>query len=394
VRGPHFDEGSLGILPHIPQLKKKPLERLKSKRYRMHGFLLSVAALATWQGQSINTTSYDSLLYTAIVDNEVSEGPLDPLAYAQAEGGVGGERVSAIEGNVGVDIITFDDPEVEFAAALGGNAAIGPLAPLIDEETSTTPTQPAAKKPHIYTVESGDTLGTIAEKFDLDIETIRSANGISTSDTIRPGDHLTILPARGVLHTVTSGDTISAIAKEYQVDVSEIVEFNGLSDESKLSIGQKLVIPGGKVAPRQYIAQQPPQDTPSDEPVEKPAPAPSMGEGWLWPTTSRHLSQYFRFGHTGIDIDNRARPPIYASQAGTVEFAGWLGGYGKLVILNHGDGLSTYYGHLENIFVASGEKVAKGDTLGKMGSTGRSTGPHLHFEVRRHSRPINPLGLF
>lgn len=369
------------------------------KRFALHSFLVAIAVGTAWQGSVITSTGYGSLLYTAVVNDEISEGPLDPTAYAQAQGGVGGERLAATEGALASDIITFDDPEVGFAAALGGNAVVGPLNPLAGEASEGEAPPAPAKKPTIYTVEQGDTLGSIASHFNIDLDTLRASNGIGSSDIINPGDHLTILPTKGVLHTVASGDTVSALAKKYQVDATEIIAYNELDEEASLSLGQKLIIPGGKIPARRLAdstpsTPQPPDEQPTDETTPPPPPATNVSEGWFWPTTTKHLSQYFRYGHTGIDIDNRARPAIYAAQPGTVEFTGWLGGYGKLIIVSHGNGLQTYYAHLDQIHVTKGQEVGKGSAIGKMGSTGRSSGPHLHFEVRRHGRPINPLGMF
>lgn len=344
--------------------------------------------------------SHDSLLYTLISGEEVVQGPLDPSAYAQADTpGVGGSRVAAVDGGLGVDIITFEDPEVQFSATLGGNAVVAPLSPVLDESDDITPTTPAGRlvrEATVYTVQDGDTISTIADRFTVSVATILATNGLRSTDVIKAGDHLTILPTSGVLHTVKSGDTLLAIANKYEVKTDEIIEFNELTDAAKLSIGQKLIIPGATVPAQQApvivsgdtrVASRNP-DGPTPEPID------SAGSGFVWPTTTRHLSQYFKWGHTGIDIDNRSRPAIYAAEAGTVEFAGWLGAYGNLIILNHGNGLQTYYAHTEAFYISKGEKVGKGEAIAKMGSTGRSTGPHLHFEVRRNGQPINPLGMF
>ena len=337
---------------------------------------------------------HSSLLYTLISGEEVVEGPLDPSAYAQTDTpGVGGARLAVADGGLGVDIITFDDPEVDFAATLGGTAVAAPLSPvtLDGKEIAGKP----SKQPFVYTVASGDTIAAIASKHSISVNTVLWANGLSSADVIREGDHLTILPTSGVLHTAKSGDTISAIARKYSIEGKKIVDYNGLEGD-KLAIGDKLIIPGGELeAPKSTPVVVPSSSRVAltdDGPT--PGPAKEVSRGFVWPTTTRHLSQYFRWGHTGIDIDNREKPPIYAVTDGTVEFAGWLGAYGNLIIVNHGNGVQTYYAHLEKFYVNKGAKVAKGVAIAKMGSTGRSTGPHLHFEVRRGGRPINPLGMF
>ena len=340
---------------------------------------------------------HSSLLATLVGGEEVVEGPLDASAYAQTGGGVGGTRLAAIGGGLGVDIITIEDAEFAFTnrMTLGGTTVVAPLAPGGLEEDDEAVSKPKVPAPHIYTVESGDTIASIAEAFDVSTNTILWANGLRASDTLKVGDHITILPIDGVYYTVASGDTILALAREFDVEPGSIVSYNKLPDSHTLRIGQKLVIPGGKVAPRTA-----PTITTGDTRIARdpngptPEPAKVTGSGMVWPTTTRHLSQGYRWGHTGIDIDNRSRPPIYAALGGTIEFAGWLGGYGNLIIMNHGNGLQTYYAHLEKFYAGKGQTVAKGAAIGKMGSTGRSTGPHLHFEVRRHGRPINPMAMY
>lgn len=312
--------------------------------------------------------------------------------------------MAATSSDAGLDIITFDDPEVDFSAKLVGNAIAGPLIPdpeaLTDDNNEDTPhpsQDDSSKKPHIYTVEAGDTIGKIAEEFNVSQDTIRSANGLRNSDVINVGDHLTILPTNGVLHTVKAGDTVIDIAQDYDAKPADIISFNGLSDTGALRVGQKIMVPGGTMPKPRYIAQTPDTapDTTPDTPKPTPKPVDKNTHGMVWPTTTRHLSQGFGFrGHTGIDIDNRSRPAIFAAEDGTVEYAGWLGGYGNLTIINHGGGKQTYYGHAEKLYTHKGDVVKAGDVIAKMGSTGRSTGPHLHFEVRYNGRPVNPMGQF
>lgn len=329
---------------------------------------------------------------------EITEGPLDPVTYAQTNApGTGGSRLAAaIASDVG--LITFDDPEVEFAATLGGNAVVAPLSPLVPEPGSDpSGSTQKSSQPRVYTVQENDTIASIAAQFDISANTILWANGLSSKDVIKVGDHLTILPVTGVLHTVSNGDTISGIAADYDAKQSDIIEYNNLGDGSRLSLGQKIIVPDGDGTPAQAVPSVVSSNTRVAREAEDgptPAPAPTDGSGLLWPTTTKHISQYFKWGHTGIDIDNRSRPAVYAAAGGTVEFTGWLGGYGNLIIVNHGGGMTTYYAHLDKFYVSKGQAVEKGAAIGQMGSTGRSTGPHLHFEVRRNGTPVNPLGLY
>ncbi len=366
------------------------------KQLFMHAAFFGLIATVSIQGRSMTAIDHTSLLYTLVSGEEVSEGPLDPSAYAQTNApGIGGARLAAVDAGLGVDVITFEDPEVIFSATLGGNAVVAPLQPNVPEPGSESPVEPSTKS-KIYTVEDDDTIVGIAAKFNVSTNTVLWANGLSSRDTLKVGDHLTILPITGVLHTVKSGDTLLDIAQDYDVEALDIKSFNNLTDSHKLSIGQKLIIPDGSIAPTSAprivdrnakIADRTP-DGPTPEPIK------AKGTGLIWPTTTTHISQSFRWGHTGIDIDNRSRPSVYAALGGTVEFSGWLGGYGNLVIVNHGNGLQTYYAHLDKMYVGSGQAVSRGDAVGKMGSTGRSTGPHVHFEVRQNGVPRNPLGYF
>lgn len=354
-----------------------------------------------WHSTTTTGADRSSLLYTLVAGEEIIEGPLDPAAYAQTEApGVGGARLAAIDAGQSIDIITFEDPEVDFAGTLGGTAALAPLSPIVPEpgSESSAPSVRTSHSVQVYTVEEGDTIASIAADFDISTNTILWANGLSERTVLKVGDHLSILPTTGVLHTVASGDTVSEIASKYDVKISEVLEYNNLGEDAKLALGQKVIVPDGyiepatapKIVPRDTrIADRDADSGPTPEPGEVPS-----GSDFAWPTATRHLSQYFKWGHTGIDIDNRSRPPVYAAEAGTVEFTGWLGGYGNLIIVNHGGGTQTYYAHLDKFYVNKGATVTKGAAIGKMGSTGRSSGPHLHFEVRKGGRPINPLGMY
>lgn len=371
---------------------------LTSKRVLVHASFLSLMGVVVWQSQAAAGIDRSSLLYSFISGEEVVEGPLDPSAYAQTESaGIGGNKLAAIDAS-DANLITFDDPEVQFASTLDGNAIVAPLQPLVPEPGSEEGLpRPLLKRPTIYTVKEGDTIATIAATFNISGNTVLWANGLNARSVIKVGDHITILPTTGVLHTVQSGDTVLGIAKKYEAKGSEIVAYNGLGDSSKLSIGQKVMVPDGYIAPQQAPSiiprgtQVAGRDTP-DGPT--PEPAPIVNSGLAWPTTTKHISQYFKWGHTGIDIDNRSRPAVYSASEGTVQFTGWLGGYGNLIIVDHGSGMTTYYAHLDKFYVTKGQQVTKGAAIGKMGSTGRSTGPHVHFEVRKNGRPINPLGMY
>lgn len=236
-----------------------------------------------------------------------------------------------------------------------------------------------------YEVQKGDVLGTIADKFGVSSDTIRWANNLK-SDNLMPGQTLRIPPVTGIVYQVKPGDTIYSIAKDFKTDAQKIVNFpaNDFADLDTfaLNVGQTLVVPDGVVpeAAPVYIAQEVPKII-------------AGGTGrFIWPV-SGIITQYPVSYHMALDIANSAAPDIAAADGGVVSYSGCLKyGYGCHIILDHGDGYQTLYGHLQALYVDVGAKVAKGQAIGKMGSTGRSTGTHLHFEVRINGVIVNPLG--
>ena len=240
-----------------------------------------------------------------------------------------------------------------------------------------------------YIVQSGDVLGHIAEKFNVTVNTILWENKLSWNSTIRPGQKLTILPNSGVNHEIKSGDTILAIAKKYQTESSEIVAANKLADAGDIQIGDLLFIPGG-VKPTQVVSSyRPPVPVYSDEKYED-APIDTSTK-LLWPSDSHTITQYYHWRHHGVDIADNTGTPIYAAEAGKIERSGWSSGYGYNVVINHGNGIKTLYGHASKLLVNKGDSVSRGQTIALVGSTGWSTGPHIHFEVRVNESRQNPL---
>jgi len=246
-----------------------------------------------------------------------------------------------------------------------------------------------------YEVKSGDILTSVANKFNISVESIKWANDLSDVDRIKPGQNLKILPVSGVAHTVASGDTLDGVAKKYSAQSQAILDFpfNDVPDDFKLKVGQVLIIPEGvppkAVAPK---AKQAPRFIAQGPSTTFTAPG---GGNFVWPTYGAGISQYFSWYHPGIDIPNKSLPAIIASDGGVVTVAGWPDnfGYGNRVVLDHGNGYQTLYAHLSNIYVTVGQKVSRGQTIGQMGSTGRSTGPHLHFEIRYKGIAVNPLAI-
>lgn len=243
-----------------------------------------------------------------------------------------------------------------------------------------------------YIVQSGDTVSTIAKQFDVSTQTVLWSNNLSDASLIKPGDTLWILPTSGTAHTVKSGETVSGIASKYEADVNEILEYNDLIEGTNLIAGSEIIIPGG-------IKPHPPAPQPTTKLASfsqvfggtAPASAAVSGTKLQWPTTTHRISQYYGWRHSGIDIDGEFGDPIYAAESGTVTSVGWYGGYGLQVVINHGNGISTRYAHLQNVYVTQGQSVGRGNGIGEMGSTGWSTGSHLHYEVIVGGRTTNPF---
>jgi len=239
-----------------------------------------------------------------------------------------------------------------------------------------------------YTVQPGDTVSSIAQKFDVSPDSIRWQNSLS-NDKIKVGEAIQILPVTGVAHKVQKGDTVYSIAKRYDTEPQAVVDFpfNTFSNDEtfELAIGQTVIVPDG-VMPKVAVVPRVRQITPSAGSVV------ASGQ-FVWPTQGV-ITQRFSWYHPGLDIANNALPGVVAADAGTIEISGWdSSGYGNMVMINHGNGYKTRYGHLSQIFVVHGQTVKRGDAIGKMGSTGRSTGPHLHFEIYKNGVRVSPLNL-
>jgi murein DD-endopeptidase MepM/ murein hydrolase activator NlpD len=251
---------------------------------------------------------------------------------------------------------------------------------------------PVSAEIQLYTVQGGDTVLGIAEKFGLKPETIQWANPQleMNADLIRPGDSLNILPVDGALHTITSGDTLGSIASKYEVTVEDIINYpgNNLADaNAPLTIANKLVIPNG-VKP--FVNQQAVAYTSGAAPA--PANARIGGGNFVWPTAGS-INQRYWAGHAAVDLGAWTGAPVKAADGGYVALAtgGWNGGYGNHVIIDHGNGFVTLYAHLNSIFVKPGESVVAGQQIGSVGNSGNSTGPHLHFEIRYQGVPRDPM---
>ena len=240
-----------------------------------------------------------------------------------------------------------------------------------------------------YTVEAGDTVFGIAERYDISPETIMWSNGDLEyhPDDLTIGQSLTILPVTGVYYKTAAGDTVEAVAKKFNAKPTDIVSYtlNTIPRDQSLTAGQMLIVPGGE---KPYVPRYVSHYT---GPI--PEGASRGSGGFAWPA-SGYITQRYWSLHRALDIGAPTGTPVYASDSGYVVFAGWdNSGYGNLIIMDHGNGYITYYAHLSSILVGFGKSASKGQMIGLVGSTGRSTGSHLHFEIRYQGVQRNPAGM-
>lgn len=276
---------------------------------------------------------------------------------------------------------------------------------------TTLPTRPRFEI-STYTVEKGDTIMGIAEKFGLRPQTVLWGNYYTLADDphkLREGQELNILPVDGVYYQWSDGDGLNGVARFFGVAPEEIINFQGnhldanaLGDWAKPNIvkGTWLIIPGGE---REFVSWSAPRISRTD-----PAVAKIMGPGYcgqivdglvgggtyVWPTVEHYLSGFDyspETNHYGLDIAGNLGNAIYAADSGVVVYAGWNDwGYGNVVVIDHGNGWQTLYAHLSSYTVGCGTSVTQGQLIAGMGSTGNSSGPHLHFEMRNDSYKANP----
>lgn len=252
-----------------------------------------------------------------------------------------------------------------------------------------------------YTVKTGDTIETISKLYEVNAATISESNGIAFNAVLLEGQVLKFPSIDGVVHKVGNNETLWDIAATYKKDVDELIKTNSLEAPDKLKINQNIIIPGVEKILAVKIS--------SDENLVAKAEGNKkvLSRGGSIPTETKAISSQVKwpirgsvssgFGtrngrmHTGIDIAAPIGSTITAALDGKVIFNGWQDGYGKLIIIQHNNGLQTYYAHNSENSVKVGESVVAGQAIGKVGMTGRTTGPHVHFEVRKSGNPDNPI---
>ncbi len=232
----------------------------------------------------------------------------------------------------------------------------------------------------VYTVRANDTLSHIAEMYGVTVNTILWANDLTRATGIKEGQTLIILPIAGVRHVVRKGDTLASIAKQYSGDVDEIMSYNEMASKEDLVVGETLIIPGGAI-----------HTAPVTNKGKSLASGKGVGGGWLSHPVPGAVKTQGLHGYNAIDLAASIGTSIRAAAAGEVivsRSSGWNGGYGQYIVIRHSNGAQTLYAHLSSIGVSVGSQVTQGQVIGGMGNSGRSTGAHLHFEVRGGSNPF------
>lgn len=280
------------------------------------------------------------------------------------------------------------DSDSTSVTIVNDSAILANLTPDQSESSKLSGSVSASDQISVYVVRKGDTLSAIAKMFGVSANTILWANDIPKGGSVRVGQKLVILPVSGVQHTVKKGETVAKIAALYKADAEEIQGVNNLEDGDSLTIGDMIIIPNGVEL-----------EAPSVNPIKTikralgslvdSSPSVSTDGYFVRPTAGRKTQGIH--GHNGIDFHASKGTAIIAAATGTVVVSrdsGWNGGYGQYIVIKHSNGTQTLYAHLSSNIVSEGQQVSQGQLIGYSGATGKSFGPHLHFEVRGGRNPF------
>lgn len=309
---------------------------------------------------------------TASQQNETSRALVNSQTMALLEGTINFDATTAKGGG---DITIVNNNSLL--------AESGPMGTIADAEDAKSNQGQIS----LYVVRQGDNLSQIAKMFGVSVNTIIWSNDISRGSSIKAGQTLVILPVTGLKYEVKQGDTISSIAKKLNSDSDDIIRYNDLDPNEKLTLGQTLIVPNGEITAQN---QTQPSVSPSYKKPIHGASGPYYAGYYIRPLVSGIRTQGLH-GYNGVDLADFCGSPVLASASGDViisKSAGWNGGYGNYVVINHSNDTQTLYGHLSKPIVFAGWHVVQGQIIGYEGSTGRSTGCHVHFEVRGARNPF------
>lgn len=328
-----------------------------------------------WDLDSLIYINVDEYLYT--LDSQDDFG--QPAPTAETLAALDGAVQSVERPQVAVlDAPAEQEAEGSAAAALSRaesalQVATPPVAapPKVEEKKEDKPTI------FVHKVNPGETLWDIANAYGVSVDSIISANELRNPNMLSVGQELNILSVQGVLHQVATGESLWEISERYQVALEEIARVNNISDPSRIMPNTKIIIPGAtQLRPKDVLIIN-----------------GQLQKAFDWPVTGRISSPFGpRWGrmHNGLDIAVNTGTPVRAAADGRVTFAGWNGGYGILVIVDHGNNVETRYAHNSRLNVKVGQTVTRGQIIAYSGNTGNSTGPHVHFEIRHRGNPVNP----
>lgn len=279
------------------------------------------------------------------------------------------------------------NPDV-FAVGGGDITIVGDVALLSESGPEGTladieHVQPESNKISVYVVRNGDTISQIARMFNVSTNTIVWSNDITKGSFITPGQTLVILPISGVQHKVVRGDTVATIAKKYAGNVKEILKYNSLEEGASLSVGDTITVPDGEIEAPKYVAT-------TQASLARGTSGPEYSGYYMRPISGGQKSQGLH-GYNGVDLATYTGAPIFAAASGRViisKSSGWNGGYGLYVVVEHQNGTQTLYAHASQTIVSVGQQVVQGQVIAYVGNTGKSTGSHIHFEIRGARNPF------
>ncbi len=340
-----------------------PERQLPWPRLVLAGLMLGALAFAGWQW----------LARPAALPAPAAAAPARPATSAQPP--IGEAQPSL--GTPARPVAIAPTAAISASIALTPTATSDNLLDPVSEDEPSWAERGGRTEIVTYTVRSGDTLWSIAAQYNLDVDTLRWSNPEleRNPDMLSVGTELAILPVKGVYHTVETGETLASIAKQFGVSEADILNYplNQMSSPDRLLADQKLVIPHGR------------------KDVARPVPQPSGDKLFAWPIVGT-VTQGFSAQHPALDIGAPYGSQVYAGRAGRVVRSAWARtGYGYTVIIDHGEGWQSLYSHMKGEWVSVGDWVEQGQLIGEVGSTGNSTGPHVHLEIRLNGKQVNPV---